>query len=136
MTDLVLQALDEVGLAGYRDRLATTLSWGEMQRVALARSIVTEPELLLLDEPTANLDPGAARAMEEIIIRLAKGDVTIIMATHDLSQARRLSRRLALIMDGRLVQTGTADDLRDHPASIEVARFLSGEYWNPLNQDR
>ncbi len=133
MAELVSGALDEVGLAEYRDRLATTLSGGEMQRVALARSIVTEPDLLLLDEPTANLDPGAARAMEEIITRLTKRKVTIIMATHDLSQARRLAQRLALIMEGRVVQAGTASDLSDRPASKNVARFLSGEYWQPIS---
>jgi len=98
--DLVLEA---VGLQSYAHRDATTLSGGEMQRIALARALIVEPEVLLLDEPTANLDPGSAASVEELISGL---QTTVIMATHNMNQCLRLSDRVAVLLEGRLAAQG------------------------------
>lgn len=99
----VRAAIEAVGLSGYESRDANTLSGGEMQRIALARALVLEPEILLLDEPTANLDPKTAAAIDALISRF-KG--TVIMATHNMLQARRLAERIAVLVEGRLVEVG------------------------------
>jgi tungstate transport system ATP-binding protein len=118
-------ALELVGLPHFADRRAVTLSGGEMQRVALARAIVTEPEVLLLDEPTANLDPVSSDVIEDLILRINKKfKTTIIMATHDMIQGQRLADRIGVIMDGRLVQTGTSDGIFYQPKGNAIARFV------------
>lgn len=104
-------ALNAVGLSGYESRDATTLSGGEMQRIALARAIVIEPEVLILDEPTANLDPKSASAIEELISDLSRTGTTIIMATHNMQQCRRLADSVAVILDGRLAEFGNTKDV-------------------------
>jgi len=86
-----------VGLSGYEGRDANTLSGGEMQRIALARAIVLQPELLLLDEPTANLDPRSASAIDFLLKRLA-GKTTMILATHNMMQCSKLADRVAVLV--------------------------------------
>ena len=109
----------------FTDRKAVTLSGGEMQRVALARAIVTEPEVLLLDEPTANLDPVSSDLIEDLILRINKKfGTTIIMSTHDMIQGQRLADRIGVIMNGRLVQTGTAGEIFYQPKGRDIARFV------------
>lgn len=121
----VQDTLQIVGLPGFAERRAVTLSGGEMQRVAIARSLVTEPEVLLLDEPTANLDPVSSEAIENLIIRINRDfRTTIIMATHDMVQGQRLADRIGVIMDGRLVQTGTASEIFYQPKGKDIARFV------------
>lgn len=118
-------ALKMVGLLGYENRKAVTLSGGEVQRVALARAVVTEPEVLLLDEPTANLDPVSTERIEELISHLIqKLNTTVIMATHDLPQGRRLAGRICVLMDGEVVQVGTSSEIFGAPVSGQVARFV------------
>jgi tungstate transport system ATP-binding protein len=125
---LVEQALQEVGLAGYGQRKARTLSGGEAQRVALARAIVISPDLLLLDEPTANLDPKTAVVIEEIIRRLnrEKG-MTIVLSTHDLVQGQRLCDRIGVVIDGQLCQVGTPVEIFHMPGSTPVAHYVGVE---------
>lgn len=125
---LVKAALDGVGLSGYGQRMAKTLSGGEAQRVALARAVVVSPELLLLDEPTANLDPKTAVAIEEVIMRLnrEKG-MTIIMSTHDLIQGQRLCDRIGVVIDGALCQVGTPMEIFHMPGSTPVAQYVGVE---------
>lgn len=101
----VNQALQAVGLDSFGSRDASTLSGGEMQRTALARALVLEPELLLLDEPTANLDPKSAASIDRLIRGLSRG-TTVIMATHNMLQCRRLADRVAVIREGRLARLG------------------------------
>ncbi len=121
----VASALDMVGLSHFAARKAVTLSGGEMQRVALARAIVTEPEVLLLDEPTANLDPVSSDVIEELISRINREfRTTIVMATHDMIQGQRLADRIGVIMDGSLVQTGTAAEIFYQPKGKAIARFV------------
>ncbi len=106
-TDDVLTA---VGLQGYGPRDAATLSGGEMQRIALARAMIIQPDLLLLDESTANLDPRTAASIEDLISGLRDHNTTIIMATHNMLQARRADR-VAVLLEGRLAAIGCPDEI-------------------------
>jgi len=120
--------LEMVGLKGYKNRNARTLSGGEAQRVALARSLVLEPDVLLLDEPTANLDPVSTTKIEQLISYVARQrNTTMIMATHDMSQGQQLADRIGVLLDGRLVQTGNATDIFRSPQNEEVAHFVGME---------
>ena len=121
----VRSALDLVGLAHLAGRKATTLSGGEMQRVAVARALVTEPEVLLLDEPTANLDPVSSEVIEELILRVNhERGTTVVMSTHDMIQGQRLADRIGVIMNGRLVQVGSSTEIFYQPKGREIARFV------------
>ncbi|MGB5924773.1 MAG: ABC transporter ATP-binding protein [Dehalococcoidia bacterium] len=120
--------LEMVGLEGYENRNARTLSGGEAQRVALARSLVLEPDVLLLDEPTANLDPVSTAKIEQLISYVARQrNSTMIMATHDMSQGQQLADRIGVLLAGRLVQTGNATDIFRSPQNEEVAHFVGME---------
>jgi tungstate transport system ATP-binding protein len=120
--------LEMVGLEAYKNRNARTLSGGEAQRVALARSLVLEPEVLLLDEPTANLDPVSTAKIEQLISYVARQrNTTMIMATHDMSQGQQLAGRIGVLLDGRLVQTGNATDIFRSPQNEQVANFVGME---------
>jgi tungstate transport system ATP-binding protein len=124
-TERVRSALDLVGLAHLAGRRATTLSGGEMQRVAVARALVTEPDVLLLDEPTANLDPVSSEVIEELILRINREfHTTIIMATHDMIQGQRLADRIGVIIGGQIAQVGTGTEIFSRPSSREIARFV------------
>ncbi|MBI2851859.1 MAG: ABC transporter ATP-binding protein [Chloroflexi bacterium] len=120
--------LETVGLSVCRDRNARTLSGGETQRVAIARAIVLEPELLLLDEPTANLDPVSASKIEELIAGIIRQrQSTVIMATHDRSHGERLADRMAVLMNGELTQVGKSKDIFASPGSRDIAEFVGAE---------
>jgi len=124
----VEDVLRMVGLAGYEERRARTLSGGEMQRVALARAMVIEPEVLLLDEPTANLDPVSVALIEDLIFRLNRDrGTTIVFSTHDMYQGQRLAHRVGVLMKGVFAQVGTPREVFTLPASREVARFVGVE---------
>lgn len=110
--DDVLHTLEEVGLSGYESRSATTLSGGEMQRIALARAMAIKPEVLLLDEPTANLDPRSASAIDDLIGRLAKGGTTVIMASHNMTECRRLADKVIVLVKGRITRIGRPNDIQ------------------------
>lgn len=117
--------LKSLGMEEYGCRNARTLSGGEGQRIAFARVLLTGPDLLLLDEPTANLDPLATKMLEDMIrTENAVHNTTIILNTHDQSQGMRLADRIAVLMNGRIVQTGTPDEVFYHPATVEAARFV------------
>ncbi|KLK88195.1 ABC transporter [Methanoculleus sediminis] len=125
---LTEDALAMVGLAGYGERRARTLSGGEMQRVALARAMVIEPEILLLDEPTANLDPVSVAMIEDLVVRINRDlGTTVIFSTHDMYQGQRLAHRIGVLMDGAFAQVGTPREVFTLPASREVARFVGIE---------
>jgi len=111
MRDRVKEALAAVGLSGYESRDANTLSGGEMQRIALARAIILQPELLLLDEPTANLDPRSAASIDSLLQSLAGGRTAVILATHNMQQCRKLADSVAVLQAGRLVAVGKGDEI-------------------------
>jgi tungstate transport system ATP-binding protein len=121
-----------VGLADYKNRNATTLSGGEAQRVAIARALVIKPEVLLLDEPTANLDPTSTASIEEVLAYIiAEQKTTVVMATHDMSQGQHLANKIGVLMNGELLQAGSPDAIFSSPRSKEVAEFVGTE--NILN---
>ncbi|HWL55235.1 MAG TPA: ABC transporter ATP-binding protein [Paracoccus sp. (in: a-proteobacteria)] len=121
----VLRALEMVGLAEYRNRSATRLSGGQQQRLALARALVREPKLLLLDEPLSNLDALLREQMRSEIKRLQmEWGVTTIYVTHDQSEAMALSDRVAVLNNSALVQVGSPVEIYDRPTSAFVANFI------------
>ena len=124
----VEQALDHVSLSPLIDAKANTLSGGEIQRVALARALVLEPQVLLLDEPTANLDPYNVRVIEDRIREqhLNHG-TTMVLVTHNIFQARRLATRVALILDGELIEVGPTESFFNSPRDPRTSAFISGD---------
>ena len=120
--------LEMVNLSSYKNRNARTLSGGEVQRVAIARAIAIEPEILLLDEPTANLDPISTSRIEELITDIVhQYNTTIIMATHDMTQGQRLADRIGVLIDGEIHQTGGWGEIFTSPRNREVAEFVGIE---------
>jgi tungstate transport system ATP-binding protein len=103
------------------------LSGGEQQRLALARAWALHPEVLFLDEPTASLDPSATREVEAIIRAFDASGTKIVMATHNLGQARRLGDEVLFLHHGRLVERAAVDRFFRQPASAEAAAFIKGE---------
>jgi tungstate transport system ATP-binding protein len=122
-----LDALREVGLSDMAHRPARVLSGGEQQRLALARAWALHPEVLFLDEPTANLDPGATREIENVIKAFDASGTKIVMSTHNLGQARRLGDEVLFIHQGRLVERTPVDRFFKQPAAPESAAFIKGE---------
>ena len=119
--------LDVVGLAPVAEHPARTLSGGEQQRLALARAWALGPEVLFLDEPTANLDPGATRDVESIIGAIHATGTKIIMTTHNLGQARRLGDEILFLSGGRLVERAPVDRFFPQPQSAEAQAFIRSE---------
>jgi len=122
-----MEALREVGLLDVAHRPARVLSGGEQQRLALARAWALHPEVLFLDEPTANLDPGATREIENVIKAFDESGTKIVMSTHNLGQARRLGDEVLFIHQGLLVERAPVDKFFRQPASSEAAAFVKGE---------
>lgn len=119
------EVLDVVGLEGYGGRPATSLSGGQQQRLALARALVIDPTLLLLDEPLSNLDAKLRESMREELKRLqTSSGVASIYVTHDQEEALAMSTRIAVINEGRIVQLGTPEEIYEHPADEFVATFV------------
>jgi tungstate transport system ATP-binding protein len=119
--------LEAVGLSHLADRPARMLSGGEQQRVALARAWALNPEVLFLDEPTANLDPGATRDIESIIAQIHASGTKIIMSTHNLGQARRLGDEILFLYQGRLAERAPVERFFRQPTSSEAASFIREE---------
>lgn len=119
--------MEVVGLLHVAGRSARVLSGGEQQRLALARAWALNPEVLFLDEPTANLDPGATREIERIIGAIHASGTKIIMTTHNLGQARRLADEILFLNEGRLAERAPVDQFFGQPMSPEAASFIKGE---------
>jgi tungstate transport system ATP-binding protein len=121
------EALARVGLTALSARPARVLSGGQQQRLALARAWALKPELLFLDEPTASLDPGAKREVENLIEAFGHEGVTIVMSTHNLGQAKRLATRMVYLEGGRLVVDLPTERFFSETLPAEAALFLKGE---------
>jgi tungstate transport system ATP-binding protein len=125
--DRIAALLDLVGLAPLGARPARRLSGGEQQRLALARALARDPEILFLDEPTANLDPAATKAVEDIIAQVAAAGVKIVLATHDLGEARRLAGEVVFMLRGRVRESAPAKSFFAGPVTQEARAFLNGD---------
>jgi len=126
--ELIEATLEQVGLAELARRQGRTLSGGELQRVALARAMVLRPDVLLLDEPTANLDPYNVGLIEDILRRLnSEQRTTLVIVTHNVFQARRLAQRVGLLLDGQVVEVADVGEFFDSPRDARTAAFARGE---------
>jgi len=123
----ITEALHTVRLSGFEKRRAKKTSGGEQQRVALARAFLLEPPVLLLDEPTANLDPNSATIIEKAIISKKSAERIIVAATHNLSQARRMADEIVHIYNGEIVEVASPEDFFENPTCEISRRFVSGE---------
>jgi len=121
------EALRRVGLGRVGRHPARALSGGEQQRLALARACALCPQILFLDEPTANLDPGASQEIERRIAAMHERGTKIVLVTHNLGQARRLGDEILFIHQGRLAEHTPADQFFRRPLSHEATKFLEGE---------
>jgi tungstate transport system ATP-binding protein len=123
----IMTALDTIGMSEQRSQRGKTLSAGEAQRVAFARAAVLQPEVLLLDEPTANLDPANVELLETMIRDLnCKHGTTILMVTHNLFQARRLAHDVLFLYQGQLLESGSAQQVFNTPANEYTRSFVEG----------
>ncbi len=131
------QALVAVGLADRANEAARRLSGGEQQRLALARAWVTEPELLLLDEPTASLDPGATEEIERLIVSMARNGTKVVLVSHNLGQVARLAEDIIVMSNGRAVEHGRAHQILSAPRSAEAQAYIKGELpWISFSETR
>jgi tungstate transport system ATP-binding protein len=122
-----VELLALVGLTDLENQPARRLSGGEQQRLALARALARYPAVLFLDEPTASLDPAATNAVEDIIRDVAAHGIKVVMATHDLGEARRLAGDIVLLHRGRVIEAGDAVPFFIAPRTDEAKKFLAGE---------
>jgi tungstate transport system ATP-binding protein len=128
--DRAREMLARTGLGALARMPARALSGGEQQRLALARAWAIEPEILFLDEPTANLDPAAVRMVEEIIGAIHAAGTKIVMTTHDLAQARRLADEIIFLHRGRVVERREADSFFSRPETEAARAFVEGRlHW-------
>lgn len=118
----VKKALEIVGLLGFEGKSASSLSGGQIQQVAIARAIVTEPELLLLDEPTTYLDPICKEKIERMLLNIMEQmQMTVIVATHDFGQAAKFAEKCIVLLEGRIMQMGDAAEVFHAPVNEKVA---------------
>jgi tungstate transport system ATP-binding protein len=120
-------ALQAVGLRNFEKRKANRTSGGEQQRIALARAFLLNPQILLLDEPTANLDPNSATIIERAIEGRTKERNIIMLATHNLSQAKRLANEVVHIHNGKIVEIASSKEFFSDPRSEITRKFINGE---------
>ena len=121
------ELLSLVGLGNLGERPARRLSGGEQQRIALARALARDPELLFLDEPTASLDPAATKAIEDVVHAVAARGIKVVMSTHDLGEAKRLAGEIVLMHRGRVIESRPAVEFFAGPRTPEAKQFIAGE---------
>ncbi|HXF54491.1 MAG TPA: ATP-binding cassette domain-containing protein [Hyphomicrobiaceae bacterium] len=124
---LAEEALAAAGLGHLARNPARVLSGGEQQRLSIARALATRPELLVLDEPTANLDPASTAAIESVIRDVRAAGTGVVLVTHDLGQARRIADDVMFMHCGRIVEQGPAQSFFASPRTAEARSFLAGE---------
>lgn len=126
--DRTREVLTQVGLEHLSDARTRTLSGGEIQRVALARALVLQPEVLLLDEPTANLDPHNVALIEEIVAASHRQNgLTVVIVTHNIFQAQRLAERVGLLLEGELIEVADRQTFFNNPTDPRTSAFARGE---------
>lgn len=125
--DAVRESLEVVGLADKLDQSTSSLSGGEAQRVSFARALAYEPDVLLLDEPTSDLDPRNTAVIEDAIAEARTQGIGIVVATHDMHQAERVADRVAVLLDHRITEIGPTERIFQHPSDDRTRKFISGE---------
>ncbi len=123
----VTEALDVVGLAEAGHRPASSLSGGEAKRVAFARALAYDPDFLLLDEPTSDLDPRNTAVVEDAIATARARGLGVAIATHDMNQAERVADRVAVVLGGRLIEVGPTERVFTDPDDPRARKFIDGE---------
>jgi tungstate transport system ATP-binding protein len=127
VADAVHEALDIVGLADRMDQHVATLSGGEAQRVSFARALAYDPDVLLLDEPTSDLDPRNTAVIEEAIAEARDRGLGVVVATHDMHQAERVADRVAVLLGDSITETGPTEVIFENPSDDRTRKFISGE---------
>lgn len=122
----VTELTEELGLTSFRKQKAWKLSGGETQKVALARALSFKPKLLLLDEPTANVDPYTTAEIEKMLIKASEYS-TIVLITHNLAQAKRVCNEAMMMHEGKVIEFGLCEEVLLRPSSTETRRFVEGE---------
>jgi tungstate transport system ATP-binding protein len=127
LPDAVTDALDVVGMADDVHKHADDLSGGEAQRVAFARALAYDPDYLLLDEPTSDLDPRNTAVIEDAVTAAADRGIGVVVATHDMHQAQRVADRVAVLLDDSVIEMGPADRVFEAPHDERAKKFIEGE---------
>ena len=124
-------------MTGHAHKYPAQLSGGEQQRIAIARTLALDPQILLLDEPTASVDPELTRGILELLSDIAASGVTVVVVTHEMGFTRRVADRVMFFEAGRLIEDNTAQELLDNPAHPSTQRFLASipTFWPTKNQD-
>ena len=123
----ISEALVQAQLTGKEHQIAQRLSGGEQQRLCLTRALMIRPHLLLLDEPTANIDPESLQSIEQLIGAASLKGQTLILATHSFAQARRLCKRVVMLQDGQIIADQPVDEFFNTPANSLVQQFIDSE---------
>ena len=123
-TKIAMKLLRDVGLADKADAMPKQLSGGQKQRVAIARALAMEPKIMLFDEPTSALDPEMIGEVLDVISKVAKKGITMIIVTHEMKFARDISDRILFLDKGRIIENGTPEEVMDHPKTERVKRFF------------
>ncbi len=123
--DTARALLKRVGLEDKIDSYPAQLSGGQKQRVAIARALAQEPEVLLFDEPTSALDPEMIGEVLDVMLELAKSGMTLVVVTHEMGFAREVATKVVFMDQGEILETGTPDEVFDHPKSERLRDFLS-----------
>lgn len=124
---LLKNLLDKVGLEGYEKKPARLLSGGEKQRLSMARALIVNPNLLLLDEPTANLDPYSLNLIEDLVLEENSIGKTVIFTTHDMSQAKRLATDVIFLNKGKVLEQTVSKTFFKKPKTFEAQKYINGE---------
>ncbi len=122
-----IEALDTVGLREKADQDASSLSGGEAQRVAFARALAYEPDILLLDEPTSDLDPRNTAVIEAAVLEAKNRGIGVVIATHDMHQAERIADRVAVLLGNDIIEVGDTETVFDNPTDDRTRKFIEGE---------
>lgn len=123
----VSEVLELVDMDGLESRQVSSLSGGEAQRVAFARAMAYDPDILLLDEPTSDLDPRNTAVIEEAVSTARDDGLAVVLTTHDMHQTRRLADRVAVMIDGRIIEVDETEQIYSNPKDQRVQQFLDGE---------
>ena len=124
---LLKNLLDKVGLEGSEEKPARLLSGGEKQRLSMARALIVNPNLLLLDEPTANLDPYSLNLIEDLVLEENSIGKTVIFTTHDMSQAKRLATDVIFLNKGKVLEQTVSKTFFKKPKTFEAQKYINGE---------